>query len=55
MPIRCPICQDIVFLTQADWEDFIGVLPLGEHIRVGLVCPKCHREFLLQVNLTLTV
>ena len=50
--IRCPFCEDIVYLTLADWEDFIGFLPLGRGTRLGLVCLCCHSECLLQVTLS---
>jgi len=53
--IRCPICEDIVYLTLADWEDFIGWLPLGQQTRVGLVCSNCHTEFLLHLSLSQVV
>lgn len=53
--IRCPVCEDIQYLTLADWEDFIGWLPLGQQARIGLVCSKCHNEFLLQVSLSQVV
>ena len=52
MPIRCPICEDMQFLVTADWEYFLGELALGQHTRIGLVCPGCHNEFLLQVTLS---
>ena len=50
--IRCPICEEMVYLTLADWEDFIGWLPLGQPTRLGLVCLNCHNEFLLQLSLS---
>jgi len=52
LSIRCPICEEMVFLTLADWEEFIGWLPLGEQTRLGLVCSNCHNEFLLQLSLS---
>ena len=52
LSIRCPLCEEMVYLTLADWENFIGWLPLGEHIRIGLVCNTCHNEFILQVSLS---
>ncbi len=55
LSIRCPICEEMVYLTLADWEDFIGWLPLGETARIGLVCNNCHNEFLLQVTLSQVV
>ena len=55
LSIRCPICEEMVYLTLADWEDFIGWLPLGEAVRIGLVCSNCHNEFLLQVTLSQVV
>ncbi len=50
--IRCPLCEEMVYLTLADWEDFIGWLPLGQKTRLRLVCPSCHSEFLLQLALS---
>ena len=50
--IRCPLCEEMVFLTLADWEDFIGWLDTGKAARIGLVCPECHNEFLLTASLT---
>jgi len=41
----------MVYLTLADWEDFIGSLPLGQPTRLGLVCTNCHNEFILQLAL----
>ena len=53
--IRCPlcreVCEDIIYLTLADWG-WLGWLPLGKETRLGLVCPRCHSEFLLQVTLS---
>ncbi|MBA7659414.1 hypothetical protein ES703_67392 [subsurface metagenome] len=50
--IRCPTCEEMVFLALADWEDFIGDLPLGQPKRLGLVCLNCNNEFLLQLSLS---
>jgi len=50
--IRCPTCEEMVFLSLADWEDFIGDLPLGKQTRLGLVCLNCKSEFLLQLSLS---
>ena len=50
--IRCPTCEEMVFLELADWEDFIGNLPLGQPTRLGLVCLNCHNEFQLQLSLS---
>jgi hypothetical protein len=52
LSIRCPLCEDMVYLTLADWEDFIGWLPLGQPTRLGLVCTNCHNEFILQLTLS---
>ena len=52
LSIRCPICEKMVFLTLADWEDFIGWLPLRQETRLGLECSTCHNEFLLQLSLS---
>jgi hypothetical protein len=52
LSIRCPLYEDMVYLTLADWEDFIGWLPLGQNTRLALVCTSCHREFLLQLTLS---
>ena len=52
LSIRCPICEEMVYLTLADWEDFIGCLPLGQVTRLGLACSNCHNEFLLQLSLS---
>jgi hypothetical protein len=52
LSIRCPLCEDMVYLTLADWEDFIGWLPLGQKTRLGLVCTSCHREFLLELTIS---
>ena len=51
LSIRCPICEDMVYLATVDWEDFIGWLPLGQETRIGMVCSHCHNEFLLHVSL----
>ena len=53
--IRCPLCEEMVYLTLADWENFIGGLDLGKAARIGLVCLNCHSEFLLQVSLSQVV
>jgi|CryGeyStandDraft_7_1057128.scaffolds.fasta_scaffold224127_2 hypothetical protein len=50
--IRCPLCEEMVYLTLPDWEDFIGQLDMGQATRIGLVCLNCHNEFLLQVSLS---
>lgn len=53
LSIRCPICDHIgVDLVTPDWEEFLGFLPLGQQIRIGLVCLNCHNEFLLQATLS---
>ena len=51
LSIRCPICEDMQFLVLVDWEYFLGELALGQYTRIGLVCPGCHNEFVLQVSL----
>ena len=53
--IRCPICQEMVFLTLADWEHFIGFIELGKPIRISLECLECRTTFLLQATLTQVV
>ena len=53
--IRCPLCEEMVYLTLPDWEDFIGWLDLGKATRIGLVCLNCHNEFILQVSLSQVV
>ena len=51
--IRCPVCDNIgAELVTADWEDFLGYLPLGQHMRIGLVCLNCQNTFVLQVTLS---
>jgi DNA-directed RNA polymerase subunit RPC12/RpoP len=50
--IRCPYCEHMESLQIADWEDYLGILALGEHTRIGLICLTCGREFLLSVVLT---
>jgi len=55
LSIRCPICGDVQFLVLADWEDFYGLLPLGEQTRLGLLCQECHTRFLLQLTLSQVV
>jgi len=52
LSIRCPLCEDMVYLTLADREDFIGWLPLRQPTRLGLVCTNCHNEFILQLTLS---
>lgn len=51
LSIRCPLCEEMAFLTMADWEDFIGQLDMGQVTRIGLVCLECHKEFILEVSL----
>lgn len=50
--IRCPNCEDMIFLSLATWENFIGFMELGRAIRIGLVCPQCHTDFILQMTLS---
>jgi len=50
--IRCPLCNEMVFLNLADWENFTGQVALGKPTRVGLICQSCHNEFLLQIDLS---
>jgi hypothetical protein len=50
--IRCPVCPDMVFLAEAEWEESVGVVTPGQPTRVGLVCNVCHNEFLLQMTLS---
>jgi hypothetical protein len=52
MVIRCPVCPDMVFLAEAEWEEFTGCIEPGKPIRVGLVCNSCHSEFVLQMTLS---
>jgi len=56
--IRCPLCDEMVYLALADWEEFIDHidhLNLGKTTRIGLVCLNCHTDFLLQVSLSQVV
>lgn len=52
LSIRCPNCDDMEFLVLPAWEDFLGQIDLGKPVRIGLLCMKCQKEFLLQVILT---
>ena len=50
--IRCPECEDMQSLDKADFEDdFLGIALPGTPVRVGLVCIKCHTEFILTLSL----
>jgi len=50
LDIRCPNCEDMVFLQLADWDDFTGSIELGKEQRLGLVCLQCRGEFILQFH-----
>ena len=52
LSIRCPNCEERVYLSLADWEDFIGYIKPGHPIRISLVCLQCHSEFILQATLS---
>lgn len=55
LSIRCPICEKMVRLAIAGWEDFTGFLELGRSVRVGLVCTECHNDFILTLRLNVVV
>lgn len=52
--INCPRCEPSQPLSTTDWEipEETSNMPLGEHRRIGLVCSKCHREFVLSCHIT---
>ena len=55
LKIRCPHCPKFVFLSLADWEESVDVWEPGKEKRVGLVCLKCKREFILQGHISQVV
>ena len=55
LSIRCPICEEMVFLFLADWEDESNLWDLGEEKRVGLICLNCKAEFILQGHISQVV
>jgi hypothetical protein len=50
LSIVCPNCG--ATLSTADWEQYEGVLDLGDYRRISLVCLNCHNEYILQVVLS---
>ena len=49
--VICPGCR-MSRLRIENWRGDFGEMPPGTPIRIELVCPRCHNEYILQATLT---